>query len=458
MPHEVQYVPCERPTLHEEIRQWAQQQGSLRQAVRSLNTKLRSKQQQPIGLQKNNTKKGLGEKEREEAEWVKVRLIDSASAGTQRTQYPGKRGSESEDLSAFAVGRLIAVLEVSIAEPAQDQPNRPDLGLPPSEPLYQRWVRAGWDCYNRSASMRASVLQVLVEFPSSSLSLSTLTASTPITPGAIPTLQQAIPADQIQRLNAGIVPLTKEMEVMRQACQWLSPTSNTAASTATSGCGNVNRAASSHNLSIPPNISLLTEIERWNKESESLLVNIPLRKGFIASDDVSNTNMTNKREGFVLLAADYSQIELRILAHLSDDNELCNAFVSGDDVFISLASIWKGIDRCNVTSIQRKEVKQLCYAIIYGAGPGLIAEQLSISMLDAKKLMDDFLLRFKGITKFIKKARITCEQYGYSETLLGRRRQLHDIRSNNVKSKMKAQRQAVNSICQGSAADMIKVS
>lgn len=106
---------------------------------------------------------------------------------------------------------------------------------------------------------------------------------------------------------------------------------------------------------------------------------------------------------------------------------------------------------------ERNQVKQICYALIYGAGPSLVAEQANISVDVARNMMNDFLLRYPGIQSFLINTKTHAKKIGYVETLLGRRRYLPDLNNKDKKLQSKAERQAVNTLCQGSAADLIKV-
>jgi DNA polymerase theta len=170
-------------------------------------------------------------------------------------------------------------------------------------------------------------------------------------------------------------------------------------------------------------------------------------------------------EGFVLLAADYCQIELRILSHFSSDPSLLAAFHRvGFDVFKAIAASWLGSREggraaadSEVTDEERNQVKQICYALIYGAGPQLVADQAGISVDRAKAMMKDFLGRYPGVQRFLHSLKQRSRKIGYVETLLGRRRYLSGLGSGDRKLRARAERQAVNTLCQGSAADLIKV-
>lgn len=170
-----------------------------------------------------------------------------------------------------------------------------------------------------------------------------------------------------------------------------------------------------------------------------------LRNGFVAS------------EGYVLLSADYAQMELRLLAHFSEDANLCKAFKCQQDVFKVLAARWKNKDIDDITVTERNMIKQLCYANIYGSGAHAIAKQADVTVEEAKHMMQDFLESYPGISTFITSVKESCRATGYITTLLGRRRALPLINSENRQEQAKGGRQAVNSMCQGSAADLIKL-
>lgn len=170
------------------------------------------------------------------------------------------------------------------------------------------------------------------------------------------------------------------------------------------------------------------------------------RSGFVAS------------KGFVIMSADYSQIELRILAHFCKDNALLKAFKEEKvDVFKSICSRWKKKAVELVSEEERDSVKQICYAIIYGAGASRISAVAGCTEIEAKYLYQDFLKCHPGVSKFISDVKKDSQKCGFVCTILGRRRHLNGIRSENKSIKAKAERQAVNTICQGSAADLIKV-
>jgi DNA polymerase-1 len=161
-------------------------------------------------------------------------------------------------------------------------------------------------------------------------------------------------------------------------------------------------------------------------------------------------------EGRLLLSADYSQIELRLLAHFSRDEALCAAFRSGDDVHVRTASQIFGVPPDQVSEEQRARVKAINFGIIYGSSAFGIARQLGISQAEAGRHIQDYFERYPGVRAFLTGAVEQARERGYSETLLGRRRYLPDLHSRNRALRGAAERMAMNSVLQGTAADLIK--
>ncbi|KAJ8266319.1 hypothetical protein GJAV_G00129050 [Gymnothorax javanicus] len=160
--------------------------------------------------------------------------------------------------------------------------------------------------------------------------------------------------------------------------------------------------------------------------------------------------------GGLILAADYSQLELRILAHLSRDRRLLLALNSGTDVFRTIAAEWRMIKPEDVDDNLRQLAKQICYGIIYGMGAKSLGEQMGIEENDAASYIETFKSRYSGIHAFLKETVKNCTKQGYVQTILGRRRFLPAIKDKNVFIKSHAERQAVNTTVQGSAADIVK--
>uniref|UniRef100_A0A8B9KFT4 DNA polymerase theta n=1 Tax=Astyanax mexicanus TaxID=7994 RepID=A0A8B9KFT4_ASTMX len=161
--------------------------------------------------------------------------------------------------------------------------------------------------------------------------------------------------------------------------------------------------------------------------------------------------------GGLILAADYSQLELRILAHLSCDKRLLQVLNSGEDVFKSIAAEWKMVDPAAVDDSTRQQAKQICYGIIYGMGAKSLGEQMGIDENDAACYIESFKARYTGIQAFLRETVKNCSKNGFVKTLLGRKRFLPGIKDSNVYIKSHAERQAVNTTVQGSAADIVKL-
>jgi len=158
-----------------------------------------------------------------------------------------------------------------------------------------------------------------------------------------------------------------------------------------------------------------------------------------------------------LLTADYSQIEMRIMAHLSRDANLIEAFKSGEDLHSTVASLVFGVAADAVDPEMRRQIKAMSYGLAYGLSAYGLAQQLSLSPTDAAKLMDQYYERFGGIQDYLKSVVKEASSKGYTETIMGRRRYLPDLTSDNRARREVAERMALNAPIQGSAADIIKV-
>jgi DNA polymerase-1 len=164
-------------------------------------------------------------------------------------------------------------------------------------------------------------------------------------------------------------------------------------------------------------------------------------------------------EGYdTLLTADYSQIEMRIMAHLSEDGGLIDAFRSGEDLHTTVASRVFGVDPDQVDAEMRRRIKAMSYGLAYGLSPYGLSQQLGISPDEARRLMDEYFERFGGVRDYLAEVVERARAHGYTETMLGRRRPLPDLNSENRQRREMAERMALNAPIQGSAADIVKVS
>jgi DNA polymerase-1 len=160
--------------------------------------------------------------------------------------------------------------------------------------------------------------------------------------------------------------------------------------------------------------------------------------------------------GMQLLSADYSQIELRILAHFSEDESLVDAFSRGDDIHRRTAAEVAGVDQETVSAEQRARAKAVNFGIIYGLSAFGLANQLGIASAEAQEAIDAYFDRYQGVRRFIDESIEGARERGFAQTLLGRRRYLPDLASRNRTVRSAAERMAVNSALQGTAADLIK--
>ena len=171
-----------------------------------------------------------------------------------------------------------------------------------------------------------------------------------------------------------------------------------------------------------------------------------IRKAFIPRD-----------ENHILLAADYSQIELRLIAEIANEKAMLEAFQAGHDIHRATAAKVYGVSLEEVTSEQRRNAKTVNFSIIYGAGATNLSKQLNIKRKDAKILIDNYFAQYQDLKKYMDETVEHCRENGYVTTLMGRRRELRDINSRNALARTNAERVAINTPIQGSAADMIKV-
>ncbi|GAA1509031.1 DNA polymerase I [Streptomyces albidochromogenes] len=171
-----------------------------------------------------------------------------------------------------------------------------------------------------------------------------------------------------------------------------------------------------------------------------------IRRGFVVG------------EGFEsLMTADYSQIELRVMAHLSEDEGLIEAFTSGEDLHTTVASQVFGVERSAVDAEMRRKIKAMSYGLAYGLSAFGLSQQLNIEAGEARVLMDTYFERFGGVRDYLRRAVDEARATGYTATMLGRRRYLPDLNSDNRQRREAAERMALNAPIQGTAADIVKV-
>ena len=184
------------------------------------------------------------------------------------------------------------------------------------------------------------------------------------------------------------------------------------------------------------------------------LQNIPIRSD--RGKEVRKAFIPREASRF-LVSADYSQIELRIVAAISGDPNMCEAFKQGKDIHTATAAKVYGIEEADVTKEMRYKAKSVNFGIIYGQGAFGLAENLSISRTEAKEIIDNYKKEFPNIQLYMDQQINKAKELGFVETLMGRKRWLRDINSSNFTVRGFAERNAINSPIQGSAADMIKL-
>ena len=162
-------------------------------------------------------------------------------------------------------------------------------------------------------------------------------------------------------------------------------------------------------------------------------------------------------EHHVFVSADYSQIELRVMAHLSGDQRLRDAFSSGEDIHaITAASVFQ-CSPAHVTPDMRRKAKEINFGIIYGMGPYRLAGQIGVGMKMARKYLDDYYVTYSGVRTYMEEIPEKAARDGFVTTLLGRKRFLPDLNSTNKIAQQAARRVAINTTIQGSAADLMKL-
>jgi len=188
--------------------------------------------------------------------------------------------------------------------------------------------------------------------------------------------------------------------------------------------------------------------------SDPNLQNIPVRTE--AGREIRSAFVPGEA-GWVLLAADYSQIELRVLAHYSGDEHLCAAFARDEDIHARVASQVYGVPLEQVTGDMRRQAKTVNFGVIYGQSPFGLAKQLGISKEDAASFIDAYFAGYPGIEVFLRRTLAECHTSGYVTTILGRRRAISGVRPDAGRHRNLPERTAINTVIQGSAADLIKL-
>lgn len=188
--------------------------------------------------------------------------------------------------------------------------------------------------------------------------------------------------------------------------------------------------------------------------SDPNLQNIPIR-GEIGKE--IRKAFVPGEEGWAIVSADYSQIELRIMAHICKDEGLMEAFNNHEDIHRTTAAKVFGVSPENVTLEMRRKAKEVNFGILYGIGPYGLKIRLGISQSEAKEIIDTYFQRFPKVKQYINDTIEYARKHGYVETLLGRRRYLKNINSRNAAVRQAEERQAINMPIQGTAADMIKI-
>ena len=187
--------------------------------------------------------------------------------------------------------------------------------------------------------------------------------------------------------------------------------------------------------------------------TEPNLQNIPVRTDMGAEI----RKMFVPKPGHVLVDADYSQIELRVLAHIAGDAVMQKAFCDGTDIHTATAAQVFGVEMEEVTSLQRRHAKAVNFGIVYGISEFSLAEDIGVSRYEAKDYIDNYLNNYRGVRDYMKKVVEDARELGYTETLYGRRRYIPELKSSNFNIRSGAERIALNTPIQGTAADIIKL-
>ena len=198
--------------------------------------------------------------------------------------------------------------------------------------------------------------------------------------------------------------------------------------------------------------NLITATGRLSS-TEPNLQNIPVRTDMGAEI----RKMFVPKEGHVLVDADYSQIELRVLAHIADDTAMKNAFISGQDIHTATAAQVFGVESAEVTPLQRRHAKAVNFGIVYGISEFSLAEDIGVSRYQAKDYIDSYLNNYHGVRDYMKQVVEDARETGYTTTLYGRKRYIPELTSSNFNIRQGAERIALNTPIQGTAADLIKL-
>ena len=187
--------------------------------------------------------------------------------------------------------------------------------------------------------------------------------------------------------------------------------------------------------------------------TEPNLQNIPVRTDL--GSEIRK--MFIPKPGYVLVDADYSQIELRVLAHIADDHVMQQAFIGGSDIHTVTASQVFGVAPENVTPLQRRHAKAVNFGIVYGISEFSLAEDIGVSRYEAKAYIDSYLTKYAGVRAYMKRVVTDARDCGFTATMFGRRRYIPELKSTNFNIRQGAERIALNTPIQGTAADLIKL-
>ena len=187
--------------------------------------------------------------------------------------------------------------------------------------------------------------------------------------------------------------------------------------------------------------------------TEPNLQNIPVRTDLGAEI----RKMFIPKPGHMLVDADYSQIELRVLAHIADDENMCHAFQNGLDIHAVTASQVFDVPVEEVTSLQRRHAKAVNFGIVYGISEFSLSEDIGVSRYEAKEYIESYLANYRGVRAYMKNVVEDARNRGYTETMFGRRRYIPELKSSNFNVRSGAERMTLNTPIQGTAADLIKL-